>query len=54
MALGIYIEYVPRSGCRDALLARLREEAEACIREDDGCFRMEVAVPEKQSDDRVL
>jgi quinol monooxygenase YgiN len=54
MALGIYIEYVPRPGCRDALLAHLREEAEACIRDDDGCLRMEVAVPEKQSDDRVL
>jgi quinol monooxygenase YgiN len=54
MALGIYIEYLPRPGCRDALLDRLREEAEACIRDDDGCLRMEVAMPEKESDDRVL
>lgn len=54
MPLGIYIEYQPRPGCRDALLARLREEAESCIRDDDGCLRMEVAVPEKVDDPRVL
>lgn len=54
MALGIYIEYTPRAGCRSALLERLREEAEACVSEDDGCLRMEVAVPEKASDERVL
>ena len=54
MAIGIYIEFTPRPGCRETLLARLREEAEACIREDDGCLRMEVSVPEKESDARVL
>lgn len=54
MALGIYIEYTPRPGCRETLLARLREEAETCVREDDGCLRMEVAVPEKGDDPRVL
>jgi quinol monooxygenase YgiN len=54
MSLGIYIEYQPRPGCRDTLLARLREEAESCVREDDGCLRMEVAVPEKDDDPRVL
>ncbi len=54
MALGIYIEYTPRAGCRDTLLAKLREEAESCIREDDGCLRMEVAVPEKSDDTRIF
>jgi (4S)-4-hydroxy-5-phosphonooxypentane-2,3-dione isomerase len=54
MPLGIYIEYQPRAGCRDTLLARLREEAESCVREDDGCLRMEVAVPETGDDPRVL
>ena len=54
MSLGIYIEYTPRTGCREILLAKLREEAESCIRDDDGCLRMEVAVPEKIDDPRVL
>jgi len=54
MPLGIYIEYTPRDGCRDTLLARLREEAESCVRDDDGWLRMEVAVPEKDGDPRVL
>ena len=54
MPLGIYIEYTPRDGCRDTLLAKLREEAESCVRDDDGCLRMEVAVPEKEGDSRVL
>lgn len=54
MALGIYIEYQPYPGCREKLLARLREEAESCVREDDGCLRMEVAVPEADDDSRVL
>jgi len=54
MALGIYIEYTPRTGCRETLLQRLREEAESCIREDEGCLRMEVAVPEKGADPRIF
>ena len=54
MALGIYIEYTPRAGCRDTLLGRLREEAESCIRDDEGCLRMEVAVPQKAEDSRIF
>lgn len=54
MALGIYIEYMPRDGCRDTLLRRLREEAERCMRGDDGCLRMEVAVPQKAEDQRIF
>jgi (4S)-4-hydroxy-5-phosphonooxypentane-2,3-dione isomerase len=54
MPLGIYIEYTPRAGCRDTLLTKLREEAESCVRDDDGCLRMEFAVPEKEDDSRVL
>jgi quinol monooxygenase YgiN len=54
VALGIYIEFTPRPGCRGALLERLREESEACVKGDDGCLRMEVAVPEKSDDERVL
>jgi len=54
MALGIYIEYMPRAGCRDTLLSRLREEAERCRRDDEGCLRMEVAVPQKVDDQRIF
>lgn len=54
MALGIYIEYTPRSGCYDTLLTRLREEAESCMRNDDGCLRMEVSVPQKREDQRIF
>jgi quinol monooxygenase YgiN len=54
MSLGIYIEYTPRPGCRETLLGKLREEAESCVRDDDGCLRMEVAVPEKGDDPKVL
>lgn len=54
MALGIYIEYTPRIGCRETLLGRLREEAEQCMTNDEGCLRMEVAVPEQADDPRIF
>lgn len=54
MPLGIYIEYTPRHGHRDTLLGRLREEAESCMRDDEGCLRMEVAVPQKADDPRIF
>ena len=54
MPLSIYIEYTPRAGSRETLLGRLREEAESCIRDDEGCLRMEVAVPQKADDPRIF
>ncbi len=54
MPLGIYIEYTPRHGHRDMLLDRLREEAESCMRDDEGCLRMEVAVPQQADDPRIF
>lgn len=44
--ISIYIEYEARPGRFDELLARLREESQACIDEDEGCLRMELGVPE--------
>lgn len=45
MPIGIYIEYTAHPWSYNELLAGLTREAEACIRDDDGCLRMEVAVP---------
>lgn len=53
MPIGIYIEYTPHADKFDELLARLKEESRTCLREDDGCLRMELAVPE-QCDGRIL
>jgi quinol monooxygenase YgiN len=43
--LALYIEYRPKPGCFDAFVERLRAEADDTIR-DDGCLRMEVALPQ--------
>ena len=53
MAIGVYIEFEALPGRFDDLLKRLREESEHCMRHDDGCLRMEIAVP-RQPDGRVL
>ncbi|MGD9945562.1 MAG: antibiotic biosynthesis monooxygenase family protein [Burkholderiaceae bacterium] len=53
MPIGIYIEYTPHPHCYDELVRRLREEGETCMREDEGCLRMELATPQK-ADGRVL
>lgn len=51
-SIGIYIEYRPHPERFDEFLAKLREEADETIA-DDGCFRMEIALPEKP-DGRVF
>lgn len=53
MPIGIYIEYEALPDCFDELLRSLRSESETCMREDEGCLRMELAVPEPP-DGRVL
>lgn len=53
MPIGIYIEYEARPDCFDELLRYLRAESEECMREDEGCLRMELAVPEPAGD-RIL
>ncbi|GMV45901.1 MAG: hypothetical protein AMXMBFR66_12990 [Pseudomonadota bacterium] len=52
MTIAIYIEYEPKAGLHEALLARVRQEARQCMG-DDGCLRMEVAVPQAGDDTRV-
>lgn len=50
--IGIYIEYRPHPHKFDEFLELLRQESEETMR-DDGCLRMEVALPEKP-DGRVF
>lgn len=52
-AIAIYIEYEPLPGCLPELQARMAHECEECIREDDGCLRMELSQPEPP-DGRLL
>lgn len=53
MTIAIYIEFTPRPGQRDVLIERLRHEARECIARDDGCLRMELALPQTADDARV-
>lgn len=50
MAIGIYIEYIAFPGRFDELLAQLTAEGEACMRDDEGCLRMELSVPQQQTE----
>lgn len=43
--IGIYIEYDPLPGQLEGLVRRLRTESEVCMRDDDGCLRMELSLP---------
>lgn len=52
-AIAIYIEYEPLPGCLDALQARMQNECDECIREDEGCLRMELCLPDPP-DGRLL
>jgi quinol monooxygenase YgiN len=54
MAFSIYIEYTPMPGKEMALLERLRADCEECIRDDEGCLRMELAQPDPADGRLVL
>lgn len=43
--IGIYIEYRPYPGHFDQFMSLLRQESEETMA-DDGCLRMEIALPE--------
>ncbi|MGB3068853.1 MAG: putative quinol monooxygenase [Ottowia sp.] len=53
MPIGVYIEFEALPGRFDGLMQRLREESEHCMRHDEGCLRMELAVPQKP-DGRIM
>lgn len=53
MPIGIYVEFEALPGRFDGLIEKLREEGEICMRQDDGCLRMELATPQAP-DGRVL
>ncbi|TDP62058.1 antibiotic biosynthesis monooxygenase family protein [Roseateles toxinivorans] len=46
MPIGVYIEYEAQPGKFDELLQCLRVESETCLREDHGCLRMELSIPQ--------
>lgn len=53
MPIGVYIEFEAQPGRFDGLMERLREESEYCMRHDEGCLRMELALPQKP-DGRIM
>ena len=52
--LALIVEVDVVSGQRPAFLARTREHATACLREEPGCLRFDVLVPEDQAEAIVL
>lgn len=54
MPIGIYIEYEAQPDCFDDMLRYLRRETEECMRDDDGCLRMELAMPDNAPGRLVL
>lgn len=54
MSIGIYVEYEAQPNCFDDMLRFLRRETEECMRNDEGCLRMELAVPDAASGRLIL